>query len=58
MVARLALLLEMLGGARPLPRRYAASPVVSILTGLYWVGLLLLVLSFAGRAAKFIYIDF
>lgn len=50
--------LEILGGARPLPDALVRFRGASLLTGLWWACLLLLVLGFAGRTAKFIYIDF
>ena len=55
---RLAHLLEMLGGARPLPESVESSRWAAIAIGGYWALLVVLVLSFAGRGAKFIYIDF
>jgi len=57
-VSRLAALFEILGGARPLPARPERSSVAALAQGVYWVLLLLLTLSFMGRSAKFIYIDF
>jgi hypothetical protein len=58
MVKRLAHFLEMLGGARELPPGLEQRKVTSLAIGIYWALLLLLVISFAGRTAKFIYVDF
>jgi len=55
---RIAELLEVLGGARDLPAPLVRSRALALGTGVYWVVLLLLILAFAGRSAKFIYIDF
>jgi hypothetical protein len=54
----LAHFLEILGGARPLPEPIERSRIASLAIGIYWAVLLLVVLAFAGRSAKFIYIDF
>jgi hypothetical protein len=50
--------LEALGGARPLPAHFARSGWLSVARGLGWLVLLLVAWAFAGRATKFIYIDF
>lgn len=50
--------LEILGGCRPLPERWAGRPVATVLTSLWWVALLLAAFAFMGRNVKFIYIDF
>jgi hypothetical protein len=47
--------LEILGGCRPLP---GGGVWRDVAFGLWWVVLALTVLAFAGRGAKFIYIDF
>jgi hypothetical protein len=54
----LAAALEVFGGARPLPAALAGRTSVAVLRGCVWLGLLLLVWAFSGRATKFIYIDF
>jgi hypothetical protein len=55
---RIAELFEILGGARPLPPRLAASRLLSLAFGAYWALLLLVIVAFAGRTAKFVYVDF
>jgi hypothetical protein len=55
---KLAAALAILGGASPLPEGLSGRTSVAVLRGLYWTGLLLIVWAFAGRATKFIYIDF
>jgi hypothetical protein len=57
-VKRLTHFLEMLGGARPLPERVEGSRLVAVAFGCYWALCIVLTLAFAGRGAKFIYIDF
>jgi hypothetical protein len=47
--------LEVLGGARPVP---SSSLAGAIGWGLWWAFLLAITLSTAGRATKFIYVDF
>jgi hypothetical protein len=47
--------LETIGGARPIDRTGVGWAVA---LGLWWAALLLLILAFAGRATKFIYVDF
>jgi len=54
-VTSLVRLLEKLGGAQPLEARTLPR---SIALGLWWLSLLLLVLLFAGRYTKFVYVDF
>jgi hypothetical protein len=54
----LRLVFETLGGARELPASLERSRIGSVALGLWWVGLLLLTYSFAGRTVKFVYIDF
>jgi hypothetical protein len=51
-------LLEVLGGARPVPATLSARPSLAVVRGLVWVALFLLTWAFSGRATKFIYIDF
>jgi hypothetical protein len=48
-------LLEKLGGAQPMDTRGGFR---SVALGLYWLLLLTLVLVFAGRYSKFVYVDF
>jgi hypothetical protein len=55
---QLGALLEVLGGARPLPDGLSERTSVAVLRGLSWVVFLLLAWAFSGRATKFIYIDF
>jgi hypothetical protein len=55
---RLARALEVLGGAEALPERLAQKPGVPLALGAWWAFLFLLVLAFAGRATKFVYVDF
>lgn len=55
---RLRLWLEVLGGVRPLPGRLAGSRVFGLALGVWWALLLLSAFSFAGRTAKFVYVDF
>ena len=50
--------LEIMGGARPLPERWAGRPIAAVLIGAWWVLLLLAAFAFMGRNVKFIYIDF
>jgi hypothetical protein len=50
--------LEILGGARPLPSALEGRPAVAILRGAWWLLLLVLAWAFAGRATKFVYVDF
>jgi hypothetical protein len=50
---RIKQVLETLGGARPLEER-VPGPVI----GLWWCFLFLVVIAFAGRTAKFVYVDF
>jgi hypothetical protein len=50
--------LEVLGGARPLPKRLAERPVFGVALGVWWALLLLVAFAFAGRTAKFVYVDF
>ena len=47
--------LEKLGGALPLDTRGALR---SVALGVWWLCLLVLVLLFAGRYSKFVYVDF
>lgn len=47
--------LALLGGSRPLRRRTVGA---SLLLGLWWAVLFALVIATAGRATKFIYVDF
>jgi hypothetical protein len=58
MLARVAVLLEVLGGSRPLPEHVAARRWASLGRGAWWLLLFLLAYAFAGRATKFIYVDF
>ena len=51
----LATLLEKLGGAEPLDARTLPR---SVALGIWWLSLLFLVLMFAGRHSKFVYVDF
>ena len=51
----LVVFLEKLGGAQPLDTR---TPPRSVALGLYWLSLVILVLLFAGRSTKFVYVDF
>lgn len=55
---RLMDVLEILGGAKPLPDAWARRPLVIFLTAAWWVLLLLAAFAFMGRNVKFIYIDF
>ncbi len=50
--------LEVVGGARPLPARFSGSGWLAVGRGVGWLLLLLVAWAFAGRATKFIYIDF
>jgi hypothetical protein len=50
--------LEVLGGARPLPDRLAERRLFGIALGVWWAVLLLVAFAFAGRTAKFVYVDF
>ena len=52
---RVMVTLETVGGARPVDRTGVGW---AIALGLWWTALLLLILAFAGRATKFIYVDF
>jgi hypothetical protein len=58
LLRKLGTALEVLGGAQPLPDSLAGRTSVAVLRGLVWVGFLLIAWAFAGRATKFIYIDF
>jgi hypothetical protein len=55
-VKNLALLLETLGGARS--GLESLTPGKTLVRTGWWIALFLLVLSFVGRGAKFIYVDF
>jgi hypothetical protein len=55
---RLRLWLEVLGGARPLPSGVADSRLFALALGIWWALLLLSAFAFAGRTAKFVYVDF
>ena len=55
---RLRVILETLGGVRPLPQSLQSSPIANAALGLWWAFLLLSAFSFAGRTVKFVYIDF
>jgi hypothetical protein len=57
-VARVAELLEVLGGSRPLPAQIATRGWAPLGRGAWWLLLFLLGYAFAGRATKFIYVDF
>jgi hypothetical protein len=50
--------LEILGGSRPLPPALESRTSIGLARGCWWLALLLLALAFAGRATKFIYVDF
>jgi hypothetical protein len=50
--------LEVLGGARPLPKQLAELRLIGVAVGAWWALLLLLAFAFAGRTAKFVYVDF
>jgi hypothetical protein len=54
----LARALEVLGGAEPLPPWLATRRGAGLVLGAWWACLFLLVLAFAGRATKFVYVDF
>jgi hypothetical protein len=54
----LAQWLEVLGGSRPLPAWLESRTGIGIARGCWWLALLLLVWAFAGRATKFVYVDF
>ena len=54
----LAQWLEMLGGSRPLPPSLASRTSIGLARGCFWLALLLLAWAFAGRATKFVYVDF
>lgn len=58
LLKRLARALEILGGAAPLPESLARRRGIGVAVGAFWAFLLLVVLTFAGRATKFIYVDF
>jgi hypothetical protein len=55
---RWARALEILGGAEALPERLAKRRGAGVALGAWWAFLFLLVLAFAGRATKFVYVDF
>ena len=50
--------LEVLGGARALPERWVGRGDVAVARGVWWLLLLVLAWAFAGRATKFVYVDF
>jgi hypothetical protein len=54
----LARWLEVLGGSLPLPARLEGRTSVGLARGGWWLVLLLVAWAFAGRATKFIYVDF
>jgi hypothetical protein len=54
----LAQWLEVLGGSRRLPLRLESRTGVGLARGCWWLALLLLAWAFAGRATKFVYVDF
>jgi hypothetical protein len=54
----LARALEIVGGAEPLPAALARRLVVRVALGAWWALLFLVVLAFAGRGTKFVYVDF
>jgi hypothetical protein len=58
LTATLVAVLEVLGGARPIPIRYSSSTATALARGVWWLVLLLLAWAFAGRTTKFVYVDF
>lgn len=54
----LAQWLEVVGGSRPLPSWLESRTGIGLARGCWWLALLLLALAFAGRATKFVYVDF
>jgi hypothetical protein len=54
-MTKLVILLEYLGGVRPLPIN---TPFRAVVLGLWWTALLVLTLLFSGRFSKFVYVDF
>jgi hypothetical protein len=58
MMQRIMRLLEVAGGARPLPEALQARVLVGFARGGWWVVLLLLAWAFAGHTTKFVYVDF
>ena len=51
-------ILEILGGAKPVPSKFSNTCLNEVLFGVWWVFLFLIVLAFSGRGIKFVYIDF
>jgi hypothetical protein len=58
MLRRCVEALEVLGGARAVPEAIARRAYFPIARGLWWGLLMLLAWAFAGRATKFVYVDF
>jgi hypothetical protein len=58
MIRRVREWLEAVGGAAPWPSFGASPQAAALIRGVWWLILLLLVTAFAGRATKFIYVDF
>jgi hypothetical protein len=58
MIRRTRNWLEGLGGAARWPSFGVSPQTAALIRGLWWLLLLLLVAAFAGRATKFVYVDF
>jgi hypothetical protein len=56
--AEITRLIEILGGSRPAPETWAECWWIAVARGAWWVALLGLAFAFAGRTAKFVYVDF
>jgi hypothetical protein len=57
-LSRLVVWLEIAGGTRPLPESWVGRPDVAVAVGVWWIVLIVLGAVFAGRATKFLYVDF
>jgi hypothetical protein len=56
--SRIGAWLEIAGGARPLPDAWIRARWVPLALGVWWLLLFALAGAFAGRATKFVYVDF